>query len=888
MVRMGKNPRGNKNYEQSRAHIGLLTPNLIQSIYAPLLKDYATKQSEEFAQYLVSSKNLSETDINNTCEGGEKEECDVSGGVDAEQMPNTIYQSQKNLDELDEFLNLLSKDFSHGGEWKAKVNSAKFERRLNEKYGIFRPLLTDPRYEPYVRFIQRKYALGQFSPFRESSKRPMSLSSSMILLYMLYRNKVLVDGIVLAALFLIVGLQPWALVFLVSVATILLEKRRKSNIFSTDMGKHPVVVKPFYKSNEDAAEILHHPVGDRDETDESPKDDAQYDVIVLGSGPEVLYCAALLSRTGKSVLVLSPEEDASGCCTLKDYTVASINKTNSKQWNMIPFDVADSKIGRISTQQKILAPALCTDTDAQGGVRFSKIGTAADEYAYEIINVPGMGKGPEDNYDIPFILRAGGVKSIADDACSFLGDGWMENESVSTTYLKSCMDLNADSSKFYLAKLLPSWIGPIDPKSNNTYADAACRFAGDFLKALVTQNIHVRSLLCAIGLRSENLDPSKTSMGVHISNCASVCSADGYHYTIGGPRSLCHAFLATIEANGGKVKTLSKTKTLLFESTEETNSSSFKCIGVELVNGKKVFAEQTVSGYGFLQTFLEFLPQEVRDIGGVPQGLPALTEKRPQIKFLVGINGESSELDLPSADWYRLPLAATIGKVSLDSGLKKEKSDEDDNTDNVDSDTSTARKVKFDSGESWMRISFPSAKDPSWKDRYPGVSTCVVTIEADDDFVSLLDSKPAVYVPKKADEGNITRLIARITRDLLDVYPQLQGKIACVEYRGPIDAGLVIRHSVMTGIRPETNYPGLYVCGSDLTLDGMAGSFIGSWLAANSMSGYTPVDYLLLQRNITSDLAQIIPDPLVENGEPAIILKESEPPLLAPESDDEN
>ena len=47
------------------------------------------------------------------------------------------------------------------------------------------------------------------------------------------------------------------------------------------------------------------------------------------------------------------------------------------------------------------------------------------------------------------------------------------------------------------------------------------------------------------------------------------------------------------------------------------------------------------------------------------------------------------------------------------------------------------RRNKFDTGVSWIKISFPSAKDPSWNDRYPGKSTCVITIEADNDFVSL-------------------------------------------------------------------------------------------------------------------------------------------------------
>ena len=48
----------------------------------------------------------------------------------------------------------------------------------------------------------------------------------------------------------------------------------------------------------------------------------------------------------------------------------------------------------------------------------------------------------------------------------------------------------------------------------------------------------------------------------------------------------------------------------------------------------------------------------MRAAHGVPNGLPALSERRPLLKLLVGVRGTREELDLTGADWYRLPNAA--------------------------------------------------------------------------------------------------------------------------------------------------------------------------------------------------------------------------------------
>jgi hypothetical protein len=80
------------------------------------------------------------------------------------------------------------------------------------------------------------------------------------------------------------------------------------------------------------------------------------------------------------------------------------------------------------------------------------------------------------------------------------------------------------------------------------------------------------------------------------------------------------------------------------------------------------------------------------------------------------------------------------------------------------------KRTKFETGVSWIKISFPSAKDPTFSTRHGSdVTTCVVTIEADDDFVMPFDTKPklfSIFKDRAGDAGNRQRLLDRVQKDL--------------------------------------------------------------------------------------------------------------------------
>jgi hypothetical protein len=943
--------------------IGRVSLDLVSSYFAPKINERIEESLERYAEQvmtyqeaLIEWQNSNTTAETNT----EQVELQADGSTIVSQVPTTsslpypqepirpLFHSQYQMEEIAEIFQETSNHFfADKGGWRIPANAAKFERMLDEKYGPFRPFITQhPEIEIFLRNLQRKYAAGYFSPFRQQEKPPIPRTTAIVLLFMMQRGKMRIEIIILAALFFLVGLQPWALVALVSVLKLWVHQRKHKPIGT--MKRHIPAIPPYYhppphteqeqpKSDDNVSTeqykqtLLLEPVGTPwNETYAIDVD--KYDVILLGTGPGTLFTGALLARAGRKVWVLSSNADASGCLTFQ--TIPSKAEFKSQLQNL-PFDVeSDSNmIPKISRQQQLLAPALSTLNDYQGGIRFAKVGSEADNYAFEVLSIPGVGTEKRDHH-IPWVITAGGVYSLMDDAANYLGDNFppvdgTRGDSFTGQFVALCESMNATASAFYISKTIPSesvlaqWRG--GGSEGGAYQKAALGTSAHFLNACFPTNAHARSLMAGIGMKGENLRPGSTSMAACVTNVCNTIHPDGMHYPIGGPRALCRALANVIERNGGRVTTEAHVLELIFDESlqkkptrrsknPDDNVPAPYCVGVILANGKEIrFAPDrykqeppncplVVSNEGLIQTFIRYLPDGIRTQYKVPRGIPALAERRPVVHILFALKGSADDLSVTGADYYRLPGAA-IARDEIDSSTGEVKYGEmgypDDSdsvavvageniVDNTNQDssaagdtskTSDARKhkkksnVKFQSGFSWIHISFPSAKDPSFEQRHGKITTCVVTIEADDELVTAYDTKPKIFVIKKltaASGGEMQRLFDRVVKDLLQLYPQLEGKILHSELRGPFQKGLshTPERYAAKGVRADTPYPCLYVGGSDLTVgDSFSGATIGGWLVANAVCGYSVIDHLFLQKNITSDLEQFLEPPQLTSEE---------------------
>ena len=320
-MRMGKLNSGERHnqrtppkvlpkYSSAGLVVGKVSSNLIASIYTPLFLDLANKRLESYAEeYLTYQEALKEAEAKKAGQA----EVEADGTIQVEEVIEPIpplFDSQHAIDEFTEVMVDTSKHFSAPkNAWKVHVNAAKFERQLDEKYGIFRPFITEhPEIETFVRSLQRKYHMGYFSPFRQGDP-PIPRTTAVIILFMMQRNGVRWDALLLAALFTLIGLQPWALIAIVALVHQQLSSRTKKLIGGMKPVKEPL--NAYYHTNdgkgslddEQKMSLLLDPVGTKVKADDDI-DVSFYDIMILGSGPATLYTASLLSRAGRKVLVL--------------------------------------------------------------------------------------------------------------------------------------------------------------------------------------------------------------------------------------------------------------------------------------------------------------------------------------------------------------------------------------------------------------------------------------------------------------------------------------------------------------------------------------------------------------------------------------------------------
>jgi hypothetical protein len=939
-MRLGKLPKKSKTAtpagddEHKPQHIsgvtviGQVSLDLISTVYEPLIQDVAARQMENYATELADYEEAVSTTTT------ESVEIQADGTTITIQRPplEPLFASTQVLEEFLETLHDTSDHFfpptkssssSNGGGYKIYANAAKFERMLDEKYGIFRPFITNhPEIEHTIRSLQRQYAMGQFSPLR-SQPPPIPRSTAIIILFMMQRGGVHWQVLVLTSLLFLVGLQPWALVGLVALGHALVQKRKHRAIGG--MSDRIRLVDAYYHHEAVSANAMEENVPDMDARkqlalmtpvgeaipDKGEIDTTAFDTIIIGHGAGTLFAGSLLSRAGRKVLVLSPRTDASGCLELEQCGSRS-------KFSGIPFDVEASNIAKISSMQRFLAPALSTTTDAQGGIRFAQIGTERDGFAFDILSIPGVGTDRPDQMT-PFVLKASGASSLMNDAAIYLGDGWPDMDggignSTVGAYLSACEAINASASAYYVSKIIPDNVNTL--RSDSQFYESAIRHTAPFVNKCFPVNAHTRSLMAGIGMKGENIKPNATSMAAHVSNVCAASSGEGMHYPVGGPRALCKALANVIQKSGGKVVAGAVVRELLFDNdTAEGTVDSTKpeegpppprCLGVKLQDGREIsfnaarYADESrpapaiISCVGLVDTFIRLLNEDTRTKYKVPRGLPALSERRPVFKVLFALKGTANELELTGADFYRLPNATIavdrvdesgeicfgdIGGADEGTDIEADAIDVQINQDESVDETlkhgerKKGRRLKFQAGESWIHIAFPSAKDPSFESRHGKISTCVVTIEADDDFVTAFDTKPRLFLMNKetaASPAEKKRLLDRVTRDLLDTYPQLVGLIEHSEVRGPFQRGLSHNPEryAAKGVRPETPYPHLFVGGSDLTIgESFAGEAVAGWLVANQVVGYSAADHLFLQKNLTTDLERFLESPSVSADE---------------------
>lgn len=314
----------------------------------------------------------------------------------------------------------------------------------------------------------------------------------------------------------------------------------------------------------------------------------------------------------------------------------------------------------------------------------------------------------------------------------------------------------------------------------------------------------------------------------------------GGYYPRGGSSEIAFQIIPTIERAGGRVLVRAPVREIL------VNDAGDQVVGVQVKKGHNVFdilAPLVISDAGLANTARTLLPERV----GQGCGFVAMADRyRPGLALMtvfIGLDGTAEELGLKASNIWAFE----------ENDLQKQ----------LDHYISLGPDEASQAPAPLLFISFPSTKDPTFPDRFPGKSTCeIVTVSPHTWFKDWENER----VMHRGEDyiGLKTAIGRQAWSSVLELVPQLEGRDEYFDVgtslsnqyylastRGEVYGAdhTVDRFSLesMTKLRPQTGVAGLYMTGQDVTTCGFSGALMGGVVCTSA----------ILRRNLTAELMEV-------------------------------
>ncbi|WP_462249570.1 phytoene desaturase family protein [Ekhidna sp.] len=391
-------------------------------------------------------------------------------------------------------------------------------------------------------------------------------------------------------------------------------------------------------------------------------------------------------------------------------------------------------------------------------------------------------------------------------------------------YVDLVFQVSKASRKYFAEKAVPKGVQTLMGKSmRKPYLKYATRSTLSVLNELTDNKELIKVLTGQYG--DYGLPPAQSSFVMHAS--ISKHYFHGGCFPVGGSSRIVETVDPIIEKAGGTILTNAEVK--------QVKINDGKAVGVEMNDGSVITSDCVISGTGFINTYTKLIPEDLINKYQVNDQLQKVNPSAAHACLYIGLTGSPEELKLPKANYWIYP-------------------------DDLDHDACVERYSNdLDAPFPVVYISFPSAKDPTRNERYPGKSTIdIITVMPYDIFQQWEETR----WKKRGDEYETLKekFSQRLLNELFRLEPQLKGKIDHYELSSPITTKHFMNYErgELYGIdhnperyenrflQPRTPIKNFFLTGQDIVTAGVAGALFAGFLTASAITGKNQVEKAMM------------------------------------------